>query len=546
MVTRLLLALALLVGHAQSAQAADLYVNNSGTPTCSDATVKASNSAAAPWCTIGRAVWGNASRSSPSSGEAAAAGDTVYVTGGTYDYAGVIDARFEAVYNFTNAGSSGNYITVVCIGDCTLTAADTSSPIVGGNKAYVKWFADVTLGHSWIVVACGEEVDGVDDCPAGTVSVRPDTGPITAGAQSVWIEGFTVTGYAPSVVNPGSPDNWPAVRLEGCDDCVIRNNTISGFTLADYPYNPHAVCFNLYTARDSIIEHNICSDSSGGVSLKDCPSCAANQSGNIVRFNKFINIYATVMGVNHTSGGTGTEGRNYFYQNLTIGYGAPAGAGRCFGMVGGTDDWFFNNTCYGAGAEDSGFHLRAGNASGIKIWNNIIHTADRGIDVSDGGGVMPADTVIDLEHNVYYSFLDQFYWGSDGERSFASYTGAFSDQDQANSPTGTVSIEGSNPLFANIAGLDFRLCTAAGVPHASCSGASPAINRGVDLYDLDGDASTTDAINAGAYITGNEVIGLEVAEAATPRLRLRIRGDELAMLMLLPLIVGYVQRRGRR
>jgi len=36
----------------------------------------------------------------------------------------------------------------------------------------------------------------------------------------------------------------------------------------------------------------------------------------------------------------------------------------------------------------------------------------------------------------------------------------------------------------------------------------------VDILDLDGDSSTVDAITLGAYITGNEEIGLET-DAAT-------------------------------
>ena len=40
-------------------------------------------------------------------------------------------------------------------------------------------------------------------------------------------------------------------------------------------------------------------------------------------------------------------------------------------------------------------------------------------------------------------------------------------------------------------------------------GGSPALNAGIDYLDLDGDASTTDAINIGAYVTGSETFGVD-------------------------------------
>lgn len=125
-------------------------------------------------------------------------------------------------------------------------------------------------------------------------------------------------------------------------------------------------------------------------------------------------------------------------------------------------------------------------------------------------GAMVADTVLDVEHNVYFGST-RFYSGSDGNRDFTSYKSAFPSQDQA----APASVE-SSPLFVNAAAGDFRLCTGAGVPAPTCSGASPALNRGVDLNDLDSDGSTTDNIPAGAYITNNEVIGRTTTVSSVP------------------------------
>ncbi len=58
-----------------------------------------------------------------------------------------------------------------------------------------------------------------------------------------------------------------------------------------------------------------------------------------------------------------------------------------------------------------------------------------------------------------------------------------------------------NCLYTNTAGNNFTL--QAGSP---CR--SGGANQGVDYLDLDGDSQTSDPITLGAYITGNEVIGI--------------------------------------
>jgi hypothetical protein len=120
---------------------------------------------------------------------------------------------------------------------------------------------------------------------------------------------------------------------------------------------------------------------------------------------------------------------------------------------------------------------------------------------------------------VYYGYTGWFYSG-EANKSFSDYLTAYTDQDQASPASIT-----SDPLFANPSGGNYRLCTGSGTPHASCAGASPAIGHGRDINDLDNDSSTTDAINAGAYITGSEVIG-RVTSAPDPVAY--VRGDCVA------------------
>jgi hypothetical protein len=66
----------------------------------------------------------------------------------------------------------------------------------------------------------------------------------------------------------------------------------------------------------------------------------------------------------------------------------------------------------------------------------------------------------------------------------------------------------NNPLFVSYATNNFKL-----------QAGSPALILGIDILDLDRDGATNDTIPAGAYITGNEIIGRTVALEA-PALRI--------------------------
>ena len=127
--------------------AKSLYVNNSGSPACSDATAYADNTASAPWCSLLRATWGNTTRTDPSTpSEAARAGDTVYVTAGTYRTASYFSVT--PVYQPANSGAPGSPIVFQATGTVTLTTTHapavepwgTGSPIIGSElKDYIVW-----------------------------------------------------------------------------------------------------------------------------------------------------------------------------------------------------------------------------------------------------------------------------------------------------------------------------------------------------------------------------------------------------------------------
>ena len=467
------------------------YIQNNGTRTC--------------WQTIGRAAWGSSNRSSPNPGEAAAAGDTVLIAPGTYDFSGTVGNRLTPIYNPANEGTPGHAITFQAVGRVVLTAADASSPVIGAyDRDYIKWSGPFTMS------ACGENpINSIDDCPPGTVASTPDTGPVVCWLSAgCWFEGLVISGHAP--INYA--DNWSAIRFQNSTGGMARNNDIRDFTRAPV-FNHNQTAFTLYGTSDTTIEHNFCSNTGAMVYFKDTGSANA-QFGNIVRYNRCANVHELVAW-SHASRGS-TEGRNFTYQN--IGENVETG----FALLGTINDDIFNNVI--STISQSAVQIStADNLMGVRVFNNIFVTSVAFM-VSSTNGPMPADSRADLEHNVYHLFR-MFYGGTDGNRSFASYQERFADQDQ-DSP---VSLNG-DPLFVSPGAGDYRLCVGPGVPAVECSDASPALTLGVDIGDLDADGLTNDPVPAGAYITGTECIGLESTCPSPPSLieknRPRPRGNQ--------------------
>ena len=466
---------ALAIGVPAGAQTT-LYVNAS---TGNDSVSKANNSAASPWRTIGRAAWGSSNRSGPNAGEAAAAGDRVMITGGTYTTSEAVNNRWGVVYNPVNQGTASSPITFICVGICVLGAQNANAPVIGADgRNYIKWFADIGQGNSWQITAYGPQ--GGTATPT-QVNTAPDTGPVVChGATGCWIEGANIDGIA----RVDYDDNWNGVRLENCDACTVRYNIIRNFrTLSD---GVNGTAITLYGSPNTTVENNYVTNTYSAIYFKDQAHTLLQQNIR-ARYNK-------IEGVNQCFRFSLTdENRNYIYQNVC--------ANSDFGLftTGGglSNDWIFNNTFYNIA--NSGLYLTIF-GSGGRFWNNIVVNADRVVLLE--GGSMPNSSVIDLEHNVYFGHR-QFYSGTDGNLSFTSFRSAYPTHN-AEAP---LSIE-ANPLFVNASQGDFRLCTGAGNPSQSCAGSSPALAIGLDIFDLDGDGNTNEVVRAGAFVTNNELMGV--------------------------------------
>lgn len=449
---------------------ATLWVNAStGDDSRSKATVAASGGSL-PWATIGRAVWGNASRSSPNSGEAAAADDVVSIAAGTYSDNTLVSSKQTPLYNPTNEGTSGHPIIFLAAGAVVLGAPAANSPVIGSDgRDYIRWYA--AGGGSYFSITCDgrvavDEIDADDTKGVSTVvNTKPDTGPVViwdcVGSE---VEGCIIDG-GPSI---NYTDNWNGIRVENGTAFVIRNNQISNFTRSvSGGTNHNQSCITIYGGADGLVEHNALSNAGAGVYFKDTGTTNP-QSGNVVRYNLVDGcLQAFAWSV------TGQD-RNYVYQNLVT----DCELGLEFTGASPCNDWVYNNTFYNL--SQGGLYLSNTSGTGGKVWNNIFSVSPYGIFLN--GFTMPADTVLQFQHNVWHSITNT-YSGSDGNQSLAAFKSANPNQEQA-APAGT----SSDPLFTS-SGTDFTL-----------QAGSPARNLGVH-------PGTAESNHAGCYQTGTEVMG---------------------------------------
>jgi hypothetical protein len=459
-----------------------LYVNNSGSPACSDNTTYASNSSTSPWCSLLRATWGNTTRTgSSTSSQAAQAGDLVLVSAGTYQTTNFNNS--QPVYLPANNGTLGNPIIFRAVGTVELTTTgapgsdvyNDGSPIIGAwdSGSYSHWDG-FTINQSNINYRGGY----------GLVEIRRD---------GVEVTNCNIIGaYQPRY--PWGGDQHIGVFAQGGNDgpqlagLVIRNCRISGFTGGN-GRNDSAI--TMYWMDSAIIENNEIFDSQTGIYAK---TSDYDSTSVVIRKNLFRNIAGDSVSMQ-------SHANWRFYQNIF----RDGGGFSFFPAIyqNGTDKprWdyvvnnTFDNTSYGIFFNDDGGcaymnnnHVKNNiftNTGSTMILSECIQTTD----------LNPDD--VHFNRNSYGVFTNFFQLGEGGTYySFSQWQGATFQQD-ANSLTGV------NPLYVNESANDFRL-----------QAGSPVLSLGVDILDLDNDGNTSDTIPAGAYITGNEIIGVSTSSSS--------------------------------
>lgn len=406
------------------------------------------NSSATPWRTIGRAAWGSASRSEPNSSQAARAGDTVIVRAGTYNTASSGSGRWNVAYNPANNGTSGNPITFRAEGLVTLQSTTAQGPVIGSDgKNYIIW-------------------DGFYIDEAG-VNTTPDTGPVVVfNAAHVHLLNLEIKGK-----DPMWQDNHNGIRLEMANYTVIRNCKI--YDVAERGYGQNAAAIMMYDSNDSIIENNELYHCGVGVFVKGIHT-GLTQDRNIIRKNLI-----------HDMGHSGVRllGSRYarVYQNIIH----SSSSGVYVGFFNPTGDRIVNNTMVN---NTNGIISQGTAMVDVGFYNNIVVGGNFFLYYWEQA--TPSTQDIAYNYNLYYNNSIHARYNSEG-------TPVLTIDFPTWKSTWRKDINGinSNPQFVNPAQNNFRL-----------QSGSPALTLGVDILNLSG-RGTTAIIPAGAYITGDEVIG---------------------------------------
>lgn len=444
-----------------AADAKTLYVNNSGSPACSDSTTYANNLASAPWCTIGRAAWGSTDWSAPNTSEAAAAGDTVLITAGTYTTENYHPNNARAVsYNPANSGTSESPITFRGVGRVTLQSTGNGSALIGaGTRNYIIWdnfYLDETNIKTW--------------AGAGPVAFSG------TGNQALNLEIKCVT---PTWWDHET--NHAGIYLEPADNTTIQNCKIYGVVATDGTLGQNAAAVMMYDSNDNIIENNEFYDCGVGVFVKGIHD-PLTQDGNTIRKN-------LIYGMGHSGIRLLSARYSKVYQNIV----RDSEVGVYFGFFSPTGDLVVNNTLVD---NVLGIQLQGNDMVDEGVYNNIIYGSTSFAIESKDDPNDPSGQDVAYNYNLYYSNYRHAQYNTYGTPTLTLTYSQWQD------PWG-MDVNGSNsdPLFVAYASDNYKLQVG-----------SPALTLGRTITGIHGSSGET--IPAGAYITGNETIGIETTTSS--------------------------------
>jgi nitrous oxidase accessory protein NosD len=453
------------------AEAKTLYVNGASG---NDNTTYAANGPSSPWRTIGRASWGSTNREARVGSEAAQAGDIVLVAAGTYAVAGANSRNVPAYYT-QNEGTASSPITFRADGVVNLTLSSGRGSVIGSSyRNYIVW-------------------DGFTIHEASAPSV-PDTGPVTLwGCTGCVLQNLDINGNGS---DNNRMDNHTGIRIEQSHNIVIRGNRIQNVFNGANQNNGAGV--QVYSSGAVVFEHNEIFNTGSGIFLKGGPNQGIDYF--TIRYNLFHDIQGNAVAV-HAGAPNRPEAPVRIYQNVMRSVGEAAVKIWIFD---GTDPnnnplnaKIVNNTIDNCRYAVWVTHNLLPN-SGHVFRNNVVSNIGEWVMAYGGSTTNLIKSNFDSEHNLYYNYQTFGTVGA-ANRSLSQWQSTFG-QDAA-SPASL----NANPLYVNGSGYDYRL-----------QASSPARNAGRDFLDLDGDGGTGDAITMGAYITGNEVIGLSTSGGGSP------------------------------
>jgi hypothetical protein len=421
----------------------------------------------------------------------ATAGDVVRVAPGDYSKNAPDLDRSIAAWRPTNSGISGSPIVFYAQNRSGLTYQAGVTSRVGHTGD-----AGPTLGvnaEDWITL------DGfmVDE---SLITTTADTGPVVC-----WYKGTAnpIIGIKLlSLVVLGDTTSWTdnhnGIRMEGTDQCVIRDCYISnvGSSGGANSNAGNVVGIMTYTCTDIEIDHNTIVGCSG-IHIKEAQpgNAGPDQYGVKVHHNWIdmegaVNASSSASGIRFTT--SQTDVLSDIYQNVVINHFGSFLGSLNLGSAQGQDGvrWV-NNTIYVSGR--AGF-AGAGSFSPTiyTVRNNIFSSCVSAFHDFTNWSESQLLSFAPFDYNIYqYSdFYDADGFGALESYTYSQFT-ANSDAED-NSPASFDNPSNAQINFMDAANDDFRLDTG-----------SIALNGGTDFLNLLG-GGTSAPINCGAYILADQ------------------------------------------
>ena len=385
----------------------NLYVNAS---IGSDATTYANNSSSTPWATITRAVYGSSNRSTPNAGEAASAGDTVFVIAGTYTTTGT-DSRWGVAYQAVNDGTAANPIVFYAQGTVDLWYSGGTGPVIGSSTTdYIHW-----VGFS------------IDEANALS---HADTGPVVLSSNVIGcaIKLCTIDGNG----DPGFGDNHNGIRIEAASYCLVQNNTIHDvYTSGVNGANGAGIM--MYESDNNVMEHNEIYNVGSGIFIKG-PAGVRSQDDTI-RYNYIYN--ASSAGIILASAED-----NIVYQNLVIDSNEGFRLWELGTTATPTSCDIYNNTFYNMST--AGINIRVVTVIANMLYNNIV--VDAPYIYYSEQTVSPSP--LSINYGCYDTYSSAFAQLTGGNQTLAQW--------QSNYFLDANSVD-DDPLFVNVGADSFQL-----------------------------------------------------------------------------------------
>jgi len=389
----------------------------------------------------------------------AQAGDTVYFRGGAYKAPVTPSSGYTPAFHPVNSGTDGNPIT--------FKAYQGEWPFIDntinqGSASTVASFGAYNNNH---IVWDGFQTKAVPDAQ------NQAKGFVMYQSNNICLKNSIIEGCT-----SGSSNN-NCVRLDYAENALIENNKLfNARSLIGIDVNSAAIMS--YHAYNMVVRNNNIYDSSTAVYDKYDGQNNAYSHNHI--WDCDYGFHLNVNGL--TCSGT------QVYQNIIRNISATwaieiVGAGDNNGAAEGFK--FFNNVIFNS----QGISEDSPGVAGTEIYNNIIVQGNDGLRLYTGASAY-------VDNNGYFNIAR---WNID------SYAGAYYTDFSAWQSSVNVDIHSLNadPLFVNVGGSsveDYKL-----LPGSPYTGAG------------------RDNLDAGAYVTGNEIIGFMADHAPLPPKELIIR-----------------------